>query len=92
MLKFLSMDNDAGDNDDTGVMTIVVWRFMIRQTENQAFSKVRLDSLLRWFDNYVHIKVGKSKQNTWEPWKLRSSNFSITSEEFNGPKIIDITI
>ena len=37
-------------------------------------------------------KVEKSKENTWEPWKLRSRNFSMTSEEFYGPKIIDITI
>ena len=27
-------------------------------------------------------KVEKSKEDTWEPWKLRSRNFSMTSEEF----------
>ena len=27
-------------------------------------------------------KVEKLKEDTWEPWKLRSHNFSMTSEEF----------
>ena len=27
-------------------------------------------------------KVEKSKEDTWEPWKLRSRNFSMISEEF----------
>ena len=27
-------------------------------------------------------KVEKSKEDTWEPWKLRSRNFSMTSEVF----------
>ena len=37
-------------------------------------------------------KVEKSKEDTWEPWKLRSRNFSMTSEEFLWTKIIYITI
>ena len=38
-------------------------------------------------------KVEKSKEDTWEPWKLRSRNFSMTLEDFfYGPKIIYITI
>ena len=27
-------------------------------------------------------KVEKSKEDTWEPWKFRRRNFSMTSEEF----------
>ena len=27
-------------------------------------------------------KVEKSKDDTWEPWKFRRRNFSMTSEEF----------
>ena len=27
-------------------------------------------------------KVEKLKEDTWEPWKLRSRNFSMTSEKF----------
>ena len=38
-------------------------------------------ALLRSCGNEVH-KVEKSKEGTWEPWKLRSRNFSMTSEEF----------
>ena len=38
-------------------------------------------------------KVEKSKEDTWEPWNLRSRNFSMTSKKnFYGPKIIYITI
>ena len=37
-------------------------------------------------------KVEKSKEDTWEPCKLRSRNFSMTSEEFLWTKIIYITI
>ena len=37
-------------------------------------------------------KVEKSKEDTREPCKLRSRNFSMTSEEFLWTKIIDITI
>ena len=39
---------------------------------------------IRWCGNGV--------RDTWEPWKLRSRNFSMTSEEFYEAKIIDITI
>ena len=37
-------------------------------------------------------KMEKSKEDTWDPWKLRSRNFSMTSEEFLWTKIIYITI
>ena len=38
-------------------------------------------ALIRSCDNEVY-KVEKSKEDTWEPWKLHSRNFSMTSEEF----------
>ena len=31
---------------------------------------------------YIKYIVEKSKEDIWEPWKLRSRNFPITSEEF----------
>ena len=31
---------------------------------------------------YEVYKVKKLKEDTWAPWKLRSHNFSMTSEEF----------
>ena len=37
--------------------------------------------LIRSCGNEVY-DVEKSKEDTWEPWKLRIRNFSITSEEF----------
>ena len=37
-------------------------------------------------------KVAKSKKDTWEPWKFRRRNFSINSESFDGPEIINIII
>ena len=38
-------------------------------------------SLIRTCGKDVY-KVEKSKEDTWEPWKFRSRNFSMTSEEF----------
>ena len=38
-------------------------------------------SLIRSFGKDVY-NVEKSKEDTWEPWKFRSRNFSMTSEEF----------
>ena len=38
-------------------------------------------ALIRSCGNEVY-NVEKSKEDTWEPWKLRSRNFSMTSEEF----------
>ena len=38
-------------------------------------------ALIRSCGNEVY-KVEKSKKDTWEPRKLRSRNFSMTSEEF----------
>ena len=37
-------------------------------------------------------KVEKSKEDTWELWKLRSRNVLMTSQEFYVAKLIDITI
>ena len=62
-----------------------------------ALSKVKryvFDSLLKHHlarDNTFSLirpcgkdvyNVEKSKEYTWEPWKFRSRNFSVTSEEF----------
>ena len=38
-------------------------------------------ALIRSYGNEVY-KVEKSKEDTWEPRKLRSRNFSMISEEF----------
>ena len=38
-------------------------------------------SLIRSYGKDVY-NVKKSKEDTWEPWKFRSRNFSMTSEEF----------
>ena len=56
------------------------------------FTRDNTFAVLRSCGNEV-LKVDKSKEDTWEPWKLHSRKFSMTSEEFfYGQKIIDITI
>ena len=57
-----------------------VWSTEVRswlsvETRDNTFASIRSCG------NEVY-RVEKSKEDTWEPWKLRSRNFSMTSEEF----------
>ena len=55
------------------------------------FTRENTFALIRSCGNEVY-KVEKSKEDTWELGKLRSRNFSMTSEEFLWTKIIYVTM
>ena len=58
-----------------------VQRYVFDSPVETPYNKRQHFFLIRSCGNDVY-KVEKSKEDTWEPWKFRSRNFSMTSEEF----------
>ena len=68
-----------------------VQRYVFDSLLKHQFTRENTFALIKSCGNEVY-KVEKSKEDTWEPWKLRSCSLSMTSEEFLWTKIIYITI
>ena len=69
-----------------------VQRYVFDSLLKHQLTRDNTFALIRSCGNEVY-EVEKSREDTREPWKLRSRNFSMTSEDFfYGPKIIYITI
>ena len=58
-----------------------VQRYVFDSLMKHQLTRDNTFALIRSYGNEVY-KVEKSKEDTWEPRKLRSRNFSMTSEEF----------
>ena len=58
-----------------------VQRYVFDSLLKHQLTRDNTFALIRSCGNEVY-KVEKSKEDTWEPRKLRSRNFSMTSEEF----------
>ena len=58
-----------------------VQRYVFESLLKHQLTRDNTFALIRSCGNEVY-KVEKSKEDTWEPRKLRSRNFSMTSEEF----------
>ena len=58
-----------------------VQRYVFDSLLKHLLTRDNTFALIRSCGNVVY-KVEKSKEDTWEPRKLRSRNFSMTSEEF----------